>query len=113
LVDLGDVAGLERERPLYFVLNADYALAVPPERPWGQLIGGLQHATLGYRLVGHFRRGSPWPWLPGGHPDLVGTRQETPVFSTLRNIDPTIEVFRRDAPSESLPEAVDQDRQRQ
>ena len=107
LVDVGDVAGLERERPLYFVLNADYALAVPPERPWGRLIGGLQHSTLGYRLVGRFRTGSPWPWLPGGHPDLVGTRQATPVFSTLRNIDPTIEVFRRDAPSESPPEAVD------
>jgi hypothetical protein len=97
-VDVGTVEDLERERPLYFVLNADYARAVPPDRAWGQLIAGLQQATLGYRLVGRFRRISPWPWLPGAHPDLVGTRQETQVFSTLRNINPTIEVFRRDDP---------------
>jgi hypothetical protein len=112
VVDVGDVAGLERERPLYFVLNADYALAVPPESSWGQLIGGLQHGSLGYRLVGRFRRESPWSWLPGAHPDLVGSRRETPVFSTLRNINPTIEVFRRDAPRASPPEAADLDRQR-
>jgi hypothetical protein len=112
VVDIGDVAGLERERPLYFVLNADYAVAVPPESSWGQLIGGLQHGTLGYRLVGRFRRDSPWPWLPGGHPDLVGTRQETPVFSTLRNINPTIQIFRRDALGVPPSETVDRDRQR-
>jgi hypothetical protein len=111
-VDVGTVVDLERERPLYFVLNADYALDVPPESSWGRMIDGLQHATLGYRLVGRFRRGSPWPWLPGGHPDLVGTRQEMPVFSTLRNINPTIELFRRDVPRESPPEAVDRHRQR-
>ena len=111
VVDIGDVAGLERERPLYFVLNADYALAVPPESSWGRLIGGLQHGTLGYRLVGRFRRDSPWSWLPGAHPDLVGSRQETPVFSTLRNINPTIEVFRRDALRASPSEPVDRDRE--
>jgi hypothetical protein len=110
-VDIGDVAQLERDRPLYFVLNADYALAVPPETSWGRLIGGLQQGTLGYRLVGRFRRDSPWSWLPGAHPDLVGSRRETPVFSTLRNINPTIDVFRRDDPPESLPETVDPDRQ--
>jgi hypothetical protein len=95
-VDVGDIADLERERPLYFVLNADYAYNVRPSSSWGELIGGLQQGALGYRLVGRFRRRSPWPWLPGAHPDLVGTRQETPVFSTLRNINPTIEIFRRD-----------------
>jgi hypothetical protein len=103
LVDIGDIAALERDRPLYFVLDADYAFDVPRESSWGRLIAGLQHATLGYRLVGRFRRGSPWPWLPGAHPDFVGTRQEVPVYSTLRNVNPTIEVFRRDGPRASPP----------
>jgi hypothetical protein len=111
-VDIGDVADLERDHPLYFVLNADYARAVRPWTAWGKLIDGVQDGALGYRLVGRFRRSSPWPWLPGAHPDLVGTRQETPVFSTLRNINPTIDIFRRDDPRESQPEAVDRDRQR-
>jgi hypothetical protein len=111
-LDIGDVVALERDRPLYFVLNADYAREVRPWTSWGKLIGGVQDGALGYRLVGRFRRRSPWPWLPGGHPDLVGTRQETPVFSTLRNINPTIDIFRRDGPRERLPEAVDRDRQR-
>jgi hypothetical protein len=111
-LDIGDVVALERDRPLYLVLNADYAREVRPWTSWGKLIGGVQDGALGYRLVRRFRRSSPWPWLPGGHPDLVGTRQETPVFSTLRNINPTIDIFRRDGPRERLPEAVDRDRQR-
>jgi hypothetical protein len=85
------------------VLNADYARAVPLDTGWGIFIAGLQDGTLGYRLVGRFRRESPWPWLPGGHPDLVGARQETVVFSTLRNINPTIEIFRRDTPATRVP----------
>jgi hypothetical protein len=98
-VDLGTVAQLQRERPLYFVLNADYSRAVPPDSPWGQLIGGLQDGALGYRLVARFRRSPPWPWLIGGHPDLVGARLETGVFTVLRDINPTIEIFRCDAPA--------------
>jgi len=94
-VDIGTVAELQRERPAYVVLNADYARAVEADSPWGQLISGLQHQTLGYRLAFRFRRSSPWPWLPGAHQDLVGARDETIVFSTLRNINPTIEVFQR------------------
>jgi hypothetical protein len=94
--DISNIAELQQERPAYVVLNADYARAVPPETGWGILIAGLHDGTLGYRLVGRFRRESPWPWLPGAHPDLVGARQETVVFSTLRNINPTIEIFRRD-----------------
>jgi hypothetical protein len=100
--DISTVAQLQQERPAYVVLNADYARAVPPETGWGILIAGLKDGMLGYRLVGRFRRGSPWPWLPGGHPDLVGTRQETVVFSTLRNINPTIEIFRRDSPAKAV-----------
>jgi hypothetical protein len=46
--------------------------------------------------VGRFRHASPWPWLPGGHPDLMGARQDSIVFSTLRNINPTIEIFQRE-----------------
>ena len=111
-LDIGDVVTLERDRPLYFVLNADYAREVRPWTSWGKLIGGVQDGALGYRLVGRFRRSSPWPWLPGAHPDLVGPRQETPVYSTLRNINPTIDIFRRDGPRERPPEAVGRDRQR-
>jgi hypothetical protein len=95
LEDIDTVMELRRDHPGYVVLNADYARAVSPERPWGQLIAGLEHEALGYRLAGRFRSDAPWQWLPGGHPDLVGSRQETVVFSTLRNINPTIEVFQR------------------
>ena len=59
------------------------------------MIAGLERGSLGYRLIGRYRRGVPWTWLPGGHPDLVGARLETSVFSTLRNINPTIEIFQR------------------
>jgi hypothetical protein len=87
---------LERERPPYFVVNADYARAATLE-PWGQLVVGVQRGSLGYRLAFRCRQPAPWPWLPGAHPDLVGPREETVVFSTLRNINPTIEVFRSEA----------------
>jgi hypothetical protein len=60
------------------------------------MIAGLERDTIGYRRVARFRHASPWPWLPAGHPDLVGARQETIVFSTLRNINPTIEIFQRE-----------------
>ena len=94
--DIDNIADLRQERPAYVVLNADYARAVPAESAWGQLIAGLQGGTIGYRRVETFRRGSPWPWLPGAHPDLVGPRRESLVFSTLRNINPTIEIFARE-----------------
>jgi hypothetical protein len=90
------VAELRQEHPEYVVLNADYGHAVPPETEWGRMIAGLESHTLGYRLIGRFRHASPWPWLPGGHPDLVGAREETIVFSTLSNINPTIEIFQRE-----------------
>jgi hypothetical protein len=93
--EISTIEELRQEHPDYVILNADYGRAVPPDTGWGQLIAGLEHDALGYRRVGRFRHGSPWPWLPGGHPDLVGARQETIVFSTLRNIDPTIEIYQR------------------
>lgn len=86
---------LEGWKPAYYVLNADYARAVPPESRAGRLIAGLQDGTLGYRRVFRYRRESPWPWLPGAHRALTGPRQETRVFVTLRNINPTIEVYER------------------
>ncbi len=89
---LEDLAGA---RAPYIVLNADYVRAVPPDTTWGQMISALQRGSAGYTLVYRYRTSSPWPWLPGGHPDLVGRRHETLVASTLRNINPTIEVFRR------------------
>jgi hypothetical protein len=94
--DIATITKLAQEHPDYVILNADYGRAVPAETGWGQMIAGLERGALGYRRVGLFRRPSPWPWLPGGHPDLVGARQETIVFSTLRNINPTIEIFQRE-----------------
>jgi hypothetical protein len=94
-VDVATTADLKEARPAFYVLNADYARAVPPDSDWGRLIAGLNDGSLGYRLVFRYRRSSPWPWLPGAHPDLVGQRHETIVFSTLRNINPAMEVFAR------------------
>jgi 4-amino-4-deoxy-L-arabinose transferase-like glycosyltransferase len=96
-IDLTTIEQLRRERPRYFILNADYARAVPATTAWGQLGRGLQNGTLGYRRRFEYRTSAPWPWLPGAHPDLVGPRQETLVFSVLRNVNPEIEVFERDA----------------
>jgi hypothetical protein len=96
LEEIATVPDLRQEHPEYVVLNADYARAVPLDTEWGQMIAGLQQHTLGYRRVAQFRHPAAWPWLPGGHPDLVGARQETIVFSTLRNINPTIEIFQRE-----------------
>jgi hypothetical protein len=95
LEDITTIDELRQESPKYVVLNADYANAVPEETAWGQMIAGLEHEGLGYRRVATFRRPSPWPWLPSGHPDLVGAREEKVVFSTLRNINPTIAIFQK------------------
>ena len=97
--DLCTVEEVQGAQPAFFVLNADYARAVPPAAGAGRLIAGLQAQTLGYHLVLRSRRRAPWPWLPGAHADLVGAREETSVYSVLRNINPTIEVFERDGRS--------------
>ena len=88
-MDIGTIDDLRRQAPVDFVLNADYARAVPADKPLGELISGLQHETLGYRLVFRYRSPAPWPWLPVPHHDLVGPRLETEVHSVLRDINPT------------------------
>jgi fibro-slime domain-containing protein len=93
-IDIGTLENLQRWAPAYYVLNADYARAAPPDTPVGQLIAALQQQKAGYRRVLRYRSPSSWPWLPVPHPDLVGPRLEMPV-SFLRDINPTIEVFER------------------
>ncbi len=91
--DIRSVRQLEAQRPAFYVLNVDYARAVPPDGPTGQLVAGLHQGTLGYRRVFEYRRASPWPWLIGAHHDLVGPRLERRVSTILRNVNPTIVVF--------------------
>jgi 4-amino-4-deoxy-L-arabinose transferase-like glycosyltransferase len=91
-----DVPNLEilgRVRPAVWLFNADYGRAVPPETGWGQLIFALRHGTTDYKLVGRFREPLPWARLPGMHRDLTGPRHERIVFTTIRDINPTIEVY--------------------
>lgn len=94
-VDIGTIDELLRQAPAFYVLNADYARAVPPDTSTGQLVAGLQDSTLGYVLSFRYRSPAPWPWLPGAHRDLVGARRDRLVFSTLRDINPTIEIYQR------------------
>jgi fibro-slime domain-containing protein len=93
-IDIGTLENLQRWAPAYYVLNADYARAAPPDTQVGQLIAALRSQKAGYKQVFRYRSPSSWPWLPFAHPDLVGPRTETPV-SFLRDINPTIEVFQR------------------
>ena len=87
---------LEEYRPLFYVLNADYARAEPPtgHRPADR---GSAERTVGYRLVFRFREPAPWPWLPGAPRDLVGDRTKRPITSVLRHINPWYEVFKKAA----------------
>jgi hypothetical protein len=93
--EITSVEQLQWDRPVYYVLNADYALAEPTGSPIGRLIAGLQQGTLGYEPVFRFRQPPPWPWLPGAHRDVVGPRTEQPITSALRHINPSYEVFKR------------------
>ena len=72
----------------------------PAGRRWQRrlLIAGLQRGTAGYRRVFALRRPAPWAWLPGGHHDLVGARDDAHVSSILRNVNPHIEIFQRERP---------------
>jgi len=100
-VPYADVAtreDLDRLKPAYYVLSADYARAVPLDTGWGQLIAALQNGATGYALVARVRCSSPWPWLPDAHPELVGPRAIAPggdAVSVLRDIDPTLEIYAR------------------
>jgi hypothetical protein len=96
--DVQTIDDLKVARPKYFILNVDYTIGEGPESKTGPLIAGLRQHTLGYSLAYRVRTPSPWPWLPGGHRDLVGPRLNPIGLSTLRNINPTMEVYERDAP---------------
>lgn len=80
----------------FFILNVDYTRGENEGTALGPLINGLEKHEVGYTKVFTARTPSPWPWLPGAHPDLVGPRLEPSVVSSLRAIDPTIEVFQHD-----------------
>ena len=101
-IDAGTLEELERSKPAYYVLSADYAGAVPRETGWGQLIDALQAGKAGYGLAARVRCRSPWPWLPDAHPELVGPRPIAPggmAISVLRDINPTLEVYVRGGPA--------------
>src|SRR5262249_26032850 len=100
-VEIRNIDDLRAITPDYFILNADYARAVTPDRPEAALAAGLQHETLGYRLAVRYRTPPPWPWLPGGHPDLVGERTQTHVYSVLYAVNPTIEIYERVNPTDA------------
>lgn len=104
-IEVRTIEDLNENRPDFFILNADYAHSAPPDSDWARLMTGVQDGRLGYKLVGRFRRPSPWPWLPAMHPDLVGSRQDALVFTTLRNINPTIEIFEREQRGPPIPPA--------
>jgi hypothetical protein len=95
-VEIPDLETLARVHPAYMVLNADYGRAVPRDSDWGKMMQRLERGTAGYTLVARFRAPLPWGWLPGLHRDLTGPRRERVVFTTVRNINPTIEVFSAD-----------------
>jgi len=99
--DVYDPARVEEMRPRYFIVNADYTLTEPPQSGLGQILAMLHSAGSNYRLVLRARSPAPWPWLPGGHPDLVGPRKDPFIVSFLRNINPTIEVYERQEPEQS------------
>ena len=93
--EITSVAQLQQDMPAYYVLNADYARAERPDSQIGQLIAGLQNGQLGYGLVFRYRQPVPWPWLPGAPRDLVGDRNERPITSVLRHINPRYEIFKK------------------
>jgi hypothetical protein len=97
-VELSTVDDLKRWAPGYFVLNADYARAVPLDTPTGRMVAGLQAQKLGYRLAFRYRSPTPWSWLPWPHRDLAGPRLDLPVVSILRDVNPTMEIFQRSEP---------------
>jgi hypothetical protein len=96
IAEIRSIVDLRQASPDYFVVNADYARAVPNDRPEAELVAGLQRQTLGYRLAFRYRAATPWPWLPAGHPNLMGPRTEVPVVSVLTQVNPTIEIYARE-----------------
>lgn len=84
---------LHKVRPAYVVINADYLSAVSLDTDWGQFAAALRDHRTGCALAAQFRTPLPWSWLPGNRRDLVGPRDETIVLTTLRNINPTIDIY--------------------
>ena len=95
LAEISSAAQLRHDRPEYYILNADYGRAAPPGSDIAQFIAALQNGQLGYSLVLRYREPVPWPWLPGMPRDIVGDREERPITSVLRHINPWYEVFKR------------------
>ena len=96
----GEVSSVEQlnwERPRWFVLNIEYGRSEPSHTDIGQLVSGLQSGSLGYVPVYTVRTPAPFPWLPAPHRDLTGARIDGPteVTSSLRHINPTFVVLRR------------------
>jgi Dolichyl-phosphate-mannose-protein mannosyltransferase len=97
-VDVATREDLDRLKPPYYVLSADYARAAPSGTYWGRLISDLQTGKAGYSLIARVRCPSPWGWLPDAHPELVGPRQIEAggnAVSVLRDVNPTLEVYAR------------------
>jgi hypothetical protein len=95
LLDLDSVDTLNGAQPRFVALNADYTRVERQDAGLKSLLGALRGEQSTYRLALRVRSPSPWPALPGGHPDLVGDREDPRVVSFLRNINPTIEVYER------------------
>jgi hypothetical protein len=96
LKEVHSIAALIESRPAIYVLNMDYARAVPRDSPTEVLINALEEGSMGYHRAAVFRRAAPWPWLPWAHHDLTGPRREARVSTILRNVTPTIALFVRD-----------------
>jgi len=80
-------------QPAFIVLNADQIASLPPGHAVRTLHDALLNGHAGYRLALRYRT-PPLPW-PGRHPDLGDTPRQ-PGFSSLGQINPTLEVFERD-----------------
>jgi len=93
VTDITTIDELRAEQPRFFLLNADYVHAADPDTDFARLASAVQSGQLGYHLRLRYRRKTALSLLPGAHPDLVGERRDAPVFSILRNVNPTIEVF--------------------
>ena len=94
--DIATIDELTEHTPAFYVFDADYARAVRPGSPMGQMLAGLRNGSLGYELALEYRAPAPWGWLPGAHPELVGPRLG-PSTSSLRDVNPTFQVYRRRA----------------
>jgi len=92
-----DRDALDQIEPRFVVVNVDYTFTEPSDSPLGQMIAAVRSGDGAYRLAFSARPSNPFPWLPWGHPDLVGTRRDPEMVSFLRNISPTIEVYERSA----------------